>query len=110
MLISTEERNKAKKSYQESLQNVVTVRQQAVVSHLTLSSLHFLFSTSDGPCTLSTSLLMMSLLGKVQILEKLELHLHRSPAHCIKDGALIASLTLCNAPYFLLRRGWYSCT
>ncbi len=34
MLISTEERNKAKQSYKESLQNVATVRQQAAVSHL----------------------------------------------------------------------------
>uniref|UniRef100_A0A8D0D3H4 Exosome complex component 10 n=1 Tax=Sander lucioperca TaxID=283035 RepID=A0A8D0D3H4_SANLU len=32
LLISTEERNQAKQSYQESLQNVATVRQQAAVS------------------------------------------------------------------------------
>lgn len=68
ILISAEERNKAKQSYQESLQNVATVRQQAVVSHFALLFFRFLISTSDGLCTLSTSLLM-SLLGKVQIHE-----------------------------------------
>lgn len=32
--ISTDERKKAKQSYQESLQNVPTVREQAAVSHV----------------------------------------------------------------------------
>lgn len=33
MLTSIEERTKAKQSYQESLKNVATVRQQVAVSH-----------------------------------------------------------------------------
>lgn len=53
MLISSEERNKAKQSYQESLQNVATVRQQAAVSHFAVLSFRSLVSTSDGLCTLS---------------------------------------------------------
>lgn len=35
MLSCAEEKKKAKQSYQESLQNVSTVRQQAAVSHVT---------------------------------------------------------------------------
>lgn len=57
MLISAEERNKVKQSYQESLQNVATVRQQAAVSHLhsSVSSVHSVNFTVDVPVGQSTN-------------------------------------------------------
>lgn len=85
MWLSTEERNKAKQSYQESLQNVTTVRQQAAVSHFhsftSCAALHSVDFTVDVP------------VGTVQILAEHELYSgkayqrwcfnsHFTPLHC----------------------------
>lgn len=99
MLISTEERNKAKQSYQESLQNVATARQQAAVSH-SLSRP----SISSPPLQMGFALCQLIPVGKVHIHEKQECYSPMSLAQHIKDSAVIGSLTLRSAPHFLKTR------
>lgn len=60
MLSCAEEKKKAKQSYQESLQNVSTVRQQAAVSHV----ISFALGGGVGGALNSVSITLDASVGK----------------------------------------------